>query len=140
MQAYGDFAEVTECRCNLVEDSGINYIKLDISVEFMEVFTTSMDAPTTSTERSINLHDKIHFYEDRNFKIRQLAKIVSRHGGCVLSQTAKFNRGQNTRKVYFYKFGKKNTTIYKIKMCAQKCIYIYRYVLAVACRSCRVYV
>ena len=115
-----------------MEARGRNYRKLEVSVEFMEVFTTSMDAPTTSTERSINLHDKIHFYEDRNFKIRQLAKIVSRHGGCVLSQTAKFNRGQNTRKVYFYKFGKKKHDNLQDKNVRAK-VYIYIPV----CVSCR---
>ena len=52
----------------------------------------------------------------------KLAQNVWRHGGGVLSQAVKFNRGQNSRKVHFHKFGKKrDRTIHKIKKkCAQK--------------------
>ena len=41
-------------------------------------------------------------------RFEKLAKIVRRQGG-VLSQNVKFNRGQNTRKVHFYKFREKKT-------------------------------
>ena len=58
MQAYEDFAEVTGSRWKLVEASGRNYMKLEVSVESMGVFTTSMQAPTTPMEGSINLHAK----------------------------------------------------------------------------------
>ena len=56
MKAYGDFAEVTGSR-KFVEESGRNYRKVQVSVESMDVFTTSMEAPTTSMEGSINLDD-----------------------------------------------------------------------------------
>ena len=57
MQAYVDCAEATGSRWKLVEASGRNYRKLDVSVESMDVFTTSVEAPTTSMEGSINMHD-----------------------------------------------------------------------------------
>ena len=73
MQAYGDLPEVTRCRWKLVEASGKNYRKLEVSIESMEVFTNSIEASTTSMEGSINLHEKKkHFYEENNFGIRQI--------------------------------------------------------------------
>ena len=139
MQAYVDCAEATGSRWKLVEASGRNYRKLEVCVEFMEVkvFTTSIEAPTTSMERSINLHEKKTFLW-RKYRSRfvKRVKIVWRHRG-VLSQTVKLNSGQNTRKVHFRKFGRKKRQDNRQdnkKKSAQK------YMVAVACRSCRVYV
>ena len=52
-----------------MEASGRNYRKFEaeVSVEFMKVFTTSMEALTTSTEGFIL---KKH-YEENSFRIRQ---------------------------------------------------------------------
>ena len=111
---WGRCGSITGSRWKLVEASGRNYRKLEVSVESMGVFTTSMQAPTTPMEGSINLHAK-----NISMKIFlgfvKLAKIVWRHGGGVLSQTVKFNRGQSTSKVHFHKYGKKGRTIYRIK-------------------------
>ena len=77
MQAYGDFAEVTGSRWKLVEASGRNYYrKLEVSVESMEVFTTLMEAPTTSMEGSINLREKNIFVKKIILRFVELAKIV----------------------------------------------------------------
>ena len=57
MQVYGDFAEVTGSPWKLVEASGRNYRKVEVSVESMEILTTSVEAPTASMEGSINLHE-----------------------------------------------------------------------------------
>ena len=56
MQVYGDFAEVTGSPWKLVEASGRNYRKVEVSVESMEILTT-VEAPTASMEGSINLHE-----------------------------------------------------------------------------------
>ena len=102
----------------------------------MEVFTTSMEAPTTSMESSINLHEKYFFYEENNLRFAKLAKVVWRQGGGVLSQTVKCNReGKTPGKFIFTNMETKDRTIYKIK---KKCV--QKYMLAVACRSRRVYV
>ena len=105
MQAYGDFAKVTGSRWKLVEASGRTYRKLEVSVESMEVFTTSMEAPTTSMDGPINLNEKNISMKKLILRFVKLVKIILRHGG-VLSQTVKFHRGQNARKVHFHKFGK----------------------------------
>ena len=49
--------EVTGSLWKLVEASEMIYRKLEVSVECIEVFTTSMESPTTSVEGSINLHN-----------------------------------------------------------------------------------
>ena len=71
MQAYVDFAQVTGSRWKLAEASGRKYKKLKVSGEPMEVFTTSKEAPTTSMERSINLHGIERLNDENNFKVRE---------------------------------------------------------------------
>ena len=51
------FAEVTGSRWKMMEASGRSYRKLEVSVESMEVFITSREAPSTSMEGPINLHN-----------------------------------------------------------------------------------
>ena len=58
------------------EASGRNYRKLEVSVESMEVFTTLMEAPTTSMEGSINLREKNIFVKKIILRFVELAKIV----------------------------------------------------------------
>ena len=69
MQAYGDVAKESGNRWKLVEASGRNHRKLEFSIESMEVFTNSIEAPTTSMEGSINLHEKKSVF---------MKKIISR--------------------------------------------------------------
>ena len=58
-------AEATGSRWKFVEASGRNSRKnLEVSVESMEVFATSM-------EGLINLHEQKHFIEENNFNIRE---------------------------------------------------------------------
>ena len=64
MQAYWNFAWVTGSRWKLVEASGRNHKRLEVSVESMDDFATSMEAPNSSMERSINLHEK-HVYMNK---------------------------------------------------------------------------
>ena len=66
MQAYGDFVEVTGSLWKLVEASEMIYRKLEVSVECIEVFTTSMEAPTIPVEGSINLNEKKQLNEEKN--------------------------------------------------------------------------
>ena len=77
MQAYGDFAEVTGSRRTLMEASGRNYIteiwKFPLNPWNFSLLL-SMEAPTTSMEGSINLHDFFFFYEENNTKIREKNK------------------------------------------------------------------
>ena len=62
---------MTGSRWKLAEASGRKYKKLKVSGEPMEVFTTSKEAPTTSMERSINLHGIERFNDENNFKVRE---------------------------------------------------------------------
>ena len=50
----------------MVEVSGRNCRKLELSVESMEIFTTSMEAPTIPVEGSINLNEKKQLNEEKN--------------------------------------------------------------------------
>ena len=59
-----------------MEVGGRNYRKLEVSVESMEVFTTLMEAPTTSMEGSINLREKNIFVKKIILRFVELAKIV----------------------------------------------------------------
>ena len=45
----------------LMQVSEREYRKLEVSVEPMKVFTTSMEAPITSMEGPINLHENFFF-------------------------------------------------------------------------------
>ena len=77
MQAYEDFAEETGSRWKLVEASGKNYRKLEVSIESMEVFTNSIEASTASMEGSINLHEKKNIFMKKIISgFVKLAKIV----------------------------------------------------------------
>ena len=68
MQAHGDFAEVTGVDGSWWKpvEGIINYRKLEVSVESMAIFATSMEAPTTSMEDSINLHEYIIYIFMKN--------------------------------------------------------------------------
>ena len=47
-----------------MEASGRNHKNLEVPVESMDDFATSMEAPNSSMERSINLHEK-HVYMNK---------------------------------------------------------------------------
>ena len=78
----------------------------------MEEITESWKFPLNAWKFSL-LRWKVPSRKKQNFEERisrlvKLVKIVSSNGR-VLSQTVKFNRGKNTMKVHFHKFGKKKT-------------------------------